>query len=115
MMFKKLFLSLFMAVMLSTGLAFAADNINVNTATKAELIVVKGIGDGTADAIIKYREENGPFKNLDELVNVKGIGEKKVAKWTDTLSVEQAFPLDKLQGVINYLVTPFLLSVMQNN
>ena len=87
-MFKKVFLSLFMAVILSMGLAYAADKINVNTATETELVVVKGIGEGTADAIIKYREENGPFKNLDELINVKGIGEKKVAKWADVLSVE---------------------------
>lgn len=86
-MFKKLFLSLFMAVILSTGLAFAGDAVNVNTATEAELVAIKGIGEGTADAIIKYREENGPFKNLDDLINVKGIGEKKVAKWAEQLSV----------------------------
>ena len=90
MMLKKLFLSLFMAMILSTGLAFAADKVNVNTATKAELVEIKGIGEGTADAIIKYREENGSFKNLDDLINVKGIGEKKVAKWTDQLSVSNA-------------------------
>ena len=87
MMLKKLLLSLFMAVILSTGLAFAADKVNVNTATQAELIVIKGIGEGTADAIIKYREDNGSFKNLDDLINVKGIGEKKVAKWAEQLSV----------------------------
>ncbi len=88
MIFKKLFLSLFMAVILSTGLAFAADKINVNTATKAELIEVKGIGEGTAAAIITYREKNGEFVSLEDLVNVKGIGEKKVAKWLEQLSVE---------------------------
>ena len=88
-MFKKLFLSLFMAMILSTGLAFAGDKINVNTATKSELIEVKGIGDGTADAIIKYREDNGSFKSVADLVNVKGIGDKKVAKWADQLSVSE--------------------------
>ena len=87
-MFKKLFLSLFMAVILSTGFAFAGDKVNVNTATKAELVVIKGIGNGTADAIIKYREDNGSFKKLEDLTNVKGIGDKKLTKWAEQLSID---------------------------
>lgn len=88
-MIKKLFLSLFMAMILSTGFAFAGDKVNVNTASKSELVEIKGIGEGTADAIIKYREDNGSFKSIDDLVNVKGIGDKKVAKWADQLSVSE--------------------------
>lgn len=88
-MLKKIFLSLFMAMVLSTGLAFAGDKVNVNTATTSELVEVKGIGEGTANAIIKYREDNGLFKSVADLVNVKGIGDKKVAKWAEQLSVSE--------------------------
>jgi len=90
MKLSKLFTAVLLSVMLSTGLAFAADAVNINTATKAELVEVKGIGEGTANAIIKYRDANGDFKSLDALVNVKGIGEKKVAKWAEQLSVSNA-------------------------
>lgn len=48
--------------------------ININTATSRELQDLPGIGPTTADAIIAYREENGPFKYTIELMNVKGIG-----------------------------------------
>ncbi|NQZ52973.1 MAG: helix-hairpin-helix domain-containing protein [Piscirickettsiaceae bacterium] len=89
-MFKKLFLSVLMAMILSTGLAFASDKININTASKTELQMLKGIGDATADAIIKYREENGDFKTVDALINVKGIGNKKVEKLADKITVSNS-------------------------
>lgn len=50
--------------------------VNVNTATAAELASVKGIGHAKAEAIVAYREKNGPFKSTDDLDNVKGIGSK---------------------------------------
>ena len=49
--------------------------MDVNTAGLAELETLDGIGPVLAQRIIDYREENGPFTSLDELLEVKGIGE----------------------------------------
>lgn len=51
--------------------------ININTATVEQLITLDGIGEKIAKRIIDYRTENGAFTNIDELMNVSGIGEKK--------------------------------------
>jgi len=51
--------------------------ININTASAEELATLKGIGDKTAQAIVAYRQKNGPFKSIEDLKNVKGIGDKK--------------------------------------
>lgn len=53
--------------------------LNINKATKDELVSLTGIGPALSERIITYRNLNGPFKSVDELVNVKGIGAKKVA------------------------------------
>jgi competence protein ComEA len=89
-MFKKVLMSLFLAMVLSTGLAFAMDKINLNTATKSELQTLNGVGEATATAIIQYREDNGTFKSVEDLVNVKGIGSKKIEKWTDSVTISQS-------------------------
>ena len=52
------------------------DIVNINTASLTELQNLSGIGKSKAEAIIKYREQNGTFKNIEELLNVDGIGEK---------------------------------------
>jgi competence protein ComEA len=54
--------------------------ININTADQQLLAQVKGIGPATAQKIIDYRQENGEFNSIDELIKVKGIGEKSLAK-----------------------------------
>lgn len=51
--------------------------ININKATKEELDTLPGIGESTAQKIIQYREEHGSFKNIEELKEVKGIGDAK--------------------------------------
>lgn len=62
-------------------------NININTATAQELQSIPGIGASKAASIISYREKNGPFKEIGDLVNVTGIGEKTVEKFTDQITV----------------------------
>ena len=52
------------------------DIVNINTASLTELQNLSGIGKSKAEAIIKYREQTGNFKNIEELLNVDGIGEK---------------------------------------
>ena|GEM_PF-2451645 len=67
--------------------AFAANKVNINTATVAQLVEIKGIGEKTAQKIIEYRKKN-KFKTVDELVNVKGIGEKTLEKIRDQVTVK---------------------------
>lgn len=62
--------------------------ININTADEATLTSLKGVGPAKAKAIIDYRQKNGPFKTVDDLVKVKGIGDKTVSRLRDQLSVE---------------------------
>lgn len=61
--------------------------VNINKANKEELKTLSGIGDSKADAIIKYREENGGFKSIKDLENVSGIGEKTISKFIDKVDI----------------------------
>ena len=54
--------------------------VNLNKALKSELITLPGIGPALADRIIAYRDEFGTFKTIDDLRNVKGIGDKSLEK-----------------------------------
>lgn len=54
--------------------------ININTAQKDDLKKIVGIGEAMADRIIEYRQKNGKFKNIEEIKNIKGIGEGKFEK-----------------------------------
>lgn len=81
------YLSRFVAVILLTLplVAGAADAIDLNKASKEELMQVNGIGETKAEAIIQYREKNGAFGSVDELTEVDGIGTATLEKNRDML------------------------------
>ncbi len=60
--------------------------ININTATKEELMTLTGIGESKANDIIKYRETNGPFKTIEDLTKVNGIGESTLANIKENIT-----------------------------
>ncbi|MBA3507745.1 MAG: helix-hairpin-helix domain-containing protein [Betaproteobacteria bacterium] len=64
--------------------------VNLNTASKDELVALVGIGPAKAQAILDYRRANGPFKTVDDVKNVKGIGAKRLEKFKDQLTVAPA-------------------------
>lgn len=65
----------------------AATTVNINTASAAELEALPGVGARTAQRIVDYRQKNGAFKKIEELMNVQGIGEKGFLKIKDRLTV----------------------------
>lgn len=64
----------------STATEQLSAKVNINTADEAILSTLPGIGEKTAAAIISFRNDNGSFKSIDDLEQVKGIGSKKLAK-----------------------------------
>ena len=56
------------------------NSLNINKANIEELVTLPGIGEKTAQNIIEYRKKNGGFRNIDQLLNVKGIGKSKLTK-----------------------------------
>ena len=64
----------------ATAQAAAKPLINLNTATLDQLETLPGIGQKTAERIIEFRTKSGGFKRIEELMNVKGIGEKSFLK-----------------------------------
>ena len=87
MKIKTFILSLF--VMLPI-LSFAGETININTANKETLQTIKGVGEKRAETIIKYREEHGPFKSVQELAEVPGVGSSTIDSNKDILTVENS-------------------------
>ena len=63
------------------------DKVNINTATLNELDSLPGIGPSTAQKIIDYREKNGEFKKIEDLQNVKGIGNAKYEEVKDKITI----------------------------
>jgi comEA protein len=64
--------------------------VNLNTATAADLEGLPGIGAKTAARIVEYRQKNGPFKKVEELMNVRGVGEKNFLKLKPQITVGPA-------------------------
>jgi len=61
--------------------------ININNASKEQLMTLKGVGEEIADRIIEYRKAQ-PFKTIEDLMNVKGIGQKRFEKLKDFITVK---------------------------
>ena len=67
-----------------------ADNstlININTATQSELEAIPGVGASTAQKIIDFRNKNGRFKKIEDIMNISGIGEAKFNNIKDYICV----------------------------
>jgi competence protein ComEA len=76
-----------MAVMAAPVVAAGNDTININTASIDELTQLQKVGPKTAENIVAYRDANGPFKTVDDLKNVKGVGDKILELNKDRISV----------------------------
>ena len=62
--------------------------ININTADSSLLQTINGVGESLAGKIIDYREKNGKFKNIEDLKNVSGVGDKKFEDLKDKIIVK---------------------------
>lgn len=83
------FATLVLLFSLVTGFAHAQQPaININLADATTLSSLDGIGDSKAEAIVAYREANGPFETTQDLANVKGIGARTVEKNAQRLTVK---------------------------
>ena len=65
----------------------AGGKVNINTASAAQLDTLPGVGASTAEKIVADREANGPFKTVEDLKRVSGIGDKKFAALADAICV----------------------------
>ena len=70
----------------------STETINLNTATAAQIATLPGIGPKTADLVVQYRTKNGPFKKIEEVMNVRGIGEKSFLRLKPLVTVGTAKP-----------------------
>ena len=67
--------------------AQASAVVNLNTASVAQLETLPGVGKATAERIVEYREKNGGFKKVEDLMNVRGVGEKSFLKIKPLITV----------------------------
>ena len=85
------FLLVLLATCMLTSMVWAAETVNINTASAEQLAEsLNGVGLSKAALIVQYRETNGPFTHMDELVNVKGIGLRTVDKNRKVILVKGA-------------------------
>ena len=71
-----------------TDITGESDKLNLNTATKEELMGIDGIGEKTAERILEKREQLGEFKVVEQLTEIKGIGEKTFDSIKEFITVE---------------------------
>jgi comEA protein len=71
----------------ATATVVSTEVVNLNSATPAQIASLPGIGLKTAELVVQYRTKNGPFKKIEEVMNVRGIGEKSFLKIKDRLTV----------------------------
>lgn len=64
------------------------EKVNINKATQSQLETLPGVGPSTAKAIIEYRSENGEFKKIEDIKEVRGIGEAKFQKMKDYIVIK---------------------------
>jgi competence protein ComEA len=74
----------------TTTAASSGAPINLNSATVTQLEALPGIGKATAERIVEYRQKNGGFKKIEELMNVRGIGEKSFLTLKPLITVAAA-------------------------
>jgi competence ComEA-like helix-hairpin-helix protein len=88
LLFSFLFLGLIFSASVDAGKKIPpAKPVNLNTATSEQLQQVPGIGPVTANKILKMRKYNGPFKSVDDLLAISGLGPKRLAKMRKYLTV----------------------------
>ncbi len=90
-MFKSIIAALFLSLAIAQS-GLAADlSVDVNTASAEELAdALHGVGVAKAQAIVEYRDENGEFEHIDELVNVRGIGLRTVDRNRERIELPEA-------------------------
>ena len=78
--------------------AAAADKLDLNQATVEELDTLPGVGPAIAKRIVAFREKNGGFKRIEDLMNVRGIGEKTFLRLRDRITVKAPSPSSEEQS-----------------
>lgn len=87
---RKLVWGIVFVMLAMAGAVWAAEDgkININTASADELVKLEGVGEAIAARIVEFREKNGPFEKPEDLMKVKGIGQKIFEKNADRIVLE---------------------------
>ena len=73
---------------MKAGAAKAEGKVNINEATRAQLMKLSGVGPGTADRIISYRQAHGPFRRVQDLEKVEGVGKGVIERNEGRIAVK---------------------------